>query len=127
KYLQKIAYFCREKEIRLVLFTSPLPSAYAADTENYQSYVDAIHAFAAQNGSEYWDFTLYKDLAALDMRAEDFADAHHLNGAGAQKFTTVLCDVMRRSDAGEDVAVLFYSTLEEKLRLSPDATYSAAN
>lgn len=125
-YLQKIADLCREKGIRLVLFTSPLPSAYAADTDGYQSYVDAIHAFAAQNGSEYWDFTLYKDIAALDMRAEDFADAHHLNGVGAEKFTAVLCDVMRRSDAGEDVGALFYSTLEEKLRLAPDATYGAA-
>ena len=50
----------------------------------------------------------------------DYSDAHHLNGAGADKFTAVLCDTIRRDAAGENVAGLFYDTVEDKLTLTPD-------
>lgn len=122
EYLTRIADFCTERGIRLVLFTAPLPGAYAADTDNYQAYVDAVRAFAAGYGYEYWDFTLYRDNTALDMQVEDFADAHHLNGQGAEKFTAVLCEVIARRAAGEAVTPLFYDTLAEKLLYAPDAT-----
>lgn len=122
EYLTRIADLCTERGIRLVLFTAPLPGAYAADTANYQAYVDAVRAFAAERGLEYWDFTLYKDNTALDMQVEDYADAHHLNGQGAEKFTAVFCDVAARRAGGEDVAPLFFDTLAEKLREAPDAT-----
>ena len=35
------------QNIRLVLVTAPLPSAYVQDTQNYQAYVDAMRSFAA--------------------------------------------------------------------------------
>lgn len=122
EYLNRMAYFCQKKGIRLVLFTAPLPGAYAADTENYQAYVDAVRAFAENRGSEYWDFTLYRDSAVLDMQVEDYADAHHLNGQGAEKFTAVFCDTVARHAAGEDVKDLFFATLDEKLKAAPDGT-----
>lgn len=50
----------------------------------------------------------------------DYSDAHHLNGAGADKFTAVLCDTIRRDAAGENVGDLFYDTVEDKLTLTPD-------
>lgn len=122
EYLGRIADFCSGQGIRLVLFTAPLPGAYAADTQNYQAYVNALRAFAARSGSEYWDFTLYRDNQTLDMQVEDYADAHHLNGQGAEKFTAVLCDTAARRAAGEDVTLLFFDTLSEKLQNAPDGT-----
>lgn len=122
EYLNRIAALCAERGIRLVLFTAPLPGAYAADTENYQAYVEAVRGFAAEHGSEYWDFTLYRDTETLDMQVEDYADAHHLNGQGAGKFTAVLCDTAARRAAGEDVTALFFDTLAEKLQIAPDST-----
>ena len=119
EYLNRIADYCEENGIRLVLFSSPLPSAYAANTENYQAYVDALRKFCAQRKSQYWDFTLYRDAF---VGFEDYADAHHLNGQGAEKFTQVLCDVMAEDEAGKDVQALFYETLEEKLANAPDDT-----
>lgn len=122
EYLQKITDNCAQQGIRLVLVTAPLPSAFAANTENYQAYVDWMTAYAAANGLEYWDFTLYKDAAALDLSFEDYSDAHHLNGQGAEKFTAVFCQVAARAAAGQSVAEEFYPTLAEKLALAPDAT-----
>lgn len=123
--LERITDFCNQNGIRLVMVTAPLPSAYAADTQNYQAYVDAMRGFAADNGVEYWDFTLYRDAAALDLGTDDFADAHHLNGQGAQKFTAEFCRVAALSAAGQDVSGLFYDTLEQKLAGAPDGTFGS--
>ena len=49
--LTRIAEFCKKQNIRLVLVTAPLPSAYVQDTQNYQAYVDAMRSFAAANGT----------------------------------------------------------------------------
>lgn len=119
EYLRRIADFCEGNGIRLILFTSPLPSAYAANTENYQAYVDALREFCDQRGSQYWDFTLYRQAF---VGFEDYADAHHLNGQGAEKFTEVLCGVMAADAAGENTQDLFFDTLEEKLACAPDDT-----
>lgn len=127
EYLRKITAFCQENDIRLVLFTSPLPSAYLYNTANYQAYVDALRAFAAENNTVYWDFSLYKDVDTLDLRVGDFSDAHHLNGQGAEKFTAVLCDTIARETAGEDVSTLFYDTVAEKLELTPDESILMAH
>lgn len=122
EYLRKTTAFCAENGIRLVLFTAPLPSAYLYNTQNYQSYVDALRDFAAQNDIDYWDFSLYKDRVAIGMGAGQFSDAHHLNGEGAEKFTRTLCDTIARDAAGEDVSALFCDTVEEKLTELPDDT-----
>ena len=98
-----------------------LPSGYLYNTENYQSYVDELRNFcAAHDGLEYWDFSLYKLQSEINLKIEDFSDAHHLNGAGAEKFTAILCKTIRRRAAGESVDDLFYQTVEEKLTLTPD-------
>lgn len=127
EYLTRIADFCQENEIRLVLFTAPLPSAYLYYTENYQSYVDAVQAFAAQYNTVYWDFSLYRDRKAMDLGGGDFSDAHHLNGVGAEKFTALLSEVIARDAAGEDTTQLFCDTVEEKLTDWADNTIFMAD
>lgn len=125
--LERIAAFCEEQEIRLVLFTAPLPSAYLCNTQGYQAYVNAVQEFAKQHGTEYWDFSLYRNPKAMDLGGGDFSDAHHLNGAGAEKFTAVFCDVIARDMAGEDVSTLFCDTVEEKLAHFADNTIFMAD
>lgn len=127
EYLEKIAAYCAQNGIRLVLFTAPLPSAYVSNTAQYQAYVDAVNAFAQEHGTEYWDFSLYRDPHAMDLGGGDFSDAHHLNGIGAEKFTAVLCDVIARDAAGEDVSALFCDTVEDKITNYPDNTIFMAD
>ena len=126
-YLEKIAEYCEENGIRLVLFTAPLPSAYVSNTAQYQAYVDAVNAFAREHDTVYWDFSLYRDPRAMDLGGGDFSDAHHLNGIGAEKFTAVLCDVIARDAAGEDVSSLFCDTVEDKLENHADNTIFMAD
>lgn len=125
--LEHIADYCEEAGIRLVLFTAPLPSAYLSNTQGYQSYVDAVRQFAQEHGTQYWDFSLYRDPKAMDLGGGDFSDAHHLNGSGAEKFTALLCDVIARDGAGEDVSALFCDTVEEKLAFHADNTIFMAD
>ncbi len=126
--LARITEFCRQEGIRLVLFTAPLPSAYVANTENYQAYVDAVRAYAAENGLQYWDFSLYRSQGDMKhMGAGEYSDAHHLNGAGAEIFTAELCEVIARDAAGEDVSALFCDTVEEKLTDYADNTIFMAD
>ena len=127
EYLTRMADFCRDEGIRLVLFTAPLPSAYLSNTGHYQAYLDAVQDFADRYGIVYWDFSLYRDRKALDLGIGDYSDAHHLNGIGAEKFTAVLCDVIARAEAGEDTAALFCDSVEEKLTVYPDNTIFMAD
>ncbi len=123
EYLNKIADFCEENGIRLVLFTAPLPSAYVYNTENYQAYVDALNAFCAErDGLEYWDFSLWRDRSTMPLETGDFSDAHHLNSAGAEKFTAALCDTVTQRAEGTPLTELFYPTVAEKLAEAPDET-----
>lgn len=106
-----------------MLVTAPLPSAYVQDTQNYQAYVDAMRSFAAANGTQYWDFSLFKDTDLLPIGFDDFSDMHHLNGQGAETFSKGVRHGGRPgSAAGEDVSGLFYDTVAEKLATSPDST-----
>lgn len=125
--LERIAAFCEENGIRLVLFTAPLPSAYLSNTQNYQAYVDAVRTFAEQHGTVYWDFSLYRKPKAMDLGGGDFSDAHHLNGSGAEKFTSLFCEVIAKDAAGEDVSTLFCDTVEEKLSMYADNTIFMAD
>ena len=84
-----------------MLFTAPLPSGYPYNTQNYQAYVDALQDFCtAHAGLEYWDFSLYRLQRDLNLKIEDFSDAHHLNGAGAEKFTAILAKRFRNARQG---------------------------
>ena len=108
-----------------MLVTAPLPSAFVADTAHYQTYVEAMREFAAAHGTEYWDFTLCTEAAGLELGTEDFSDAHHLNGQGAEKFTAAFCRVAADSAAGRPTAGYFYDTLDQKLTQAPDGTLAA--
>lgn len=123
EYLERITDFCAENNIRLVLVTAPVPNAFCANTANYQSYLSAIQTYAWDHGLEFWDFTLYRDAETLNMDVDAFADAHHLNGEGAERFTPVFCDVVKARESGVPLENLFFSSLEEKLASAPDGTY----
>ena len=121
--LARITQLCRQEGVEIVLVTAPLPSAFADHTAHYQAYVDAMKTYAAENNLQYWDFTLFRDPDLLALEFDDFSDAHHLNGQGAEKFTTAFCQVVKAYKQGQDVDRFFYDTLEEKLLYAPDGTY----
>ena len=121
EYITKIADFCRENGIKLVLFTAPLPDAYTSRVPEYQSYVNYITELGEKLGFDYWDFCLSRSLSALGY--DDFMDAHHLNGAGAEIFTAELTRVMAASrENGFDKNEYFWPLYSQKLANTPDHT-----
>ena len=121
--LTRIAEFCKKQNIRLVLVTAPLPSAYVQDTQNYQAYVDAMRSFC--RGQRHPVLGFFRSLripTCCPLALTIFSDMHHLNGQGAETFSKAFATVAARSAAGEDVSGLFYDTVAEKLATSPDST-----
>ena len=104
-----------------MLFTAPLPDAYTSQLPNYQSYVDYMTALGESLGFDYWDFCLSRDLSELGY--ENYMDAHHLNGAGAEVFTAELLRVMQASHEPDfDKNEFFWPQYAQKLQHTPDHT-----
>ncbi len=108
-----IVTLCKEKEIQLTLFVTPMPTQLLEQCEGgYDLYVDMLDEWSEEYGIEYYDFNLCKE-EVLDLRMDEFRDTNHLNGMGADKFTEVLCKLMYHSSDIE-VEDAFYKSYEEK-------------
>ena len=119
--LNQITKYCNHKDIRLVLIETPLPDA-TLSKENYQSYVDYMTEYANKNKIQYLNFNLLKK-GYLELNFDDFSDAVHLSGKGAQKFTEVFANVSTKAMINSDEAKkCFYDTYFEKINENPDET-----
>lgn len=81
EYFNKLADFCEEKDIRLVLMKTPASNWTSADSL-------AARQLAQERGVEFLDFNFGDLLDELDYnRALDSVDGVHLNKWGAAKLT----------------------------------------
>jgi len=101
----------------LTLIDPPMPDGTLIRSQYYQEYVDKICLIANDAGVEYWNFNLIKE-DILMLERDEFKDASHLNGIGAEKFTRCFCRVYN----GE-VKEPFYNTYEDKIKNNSDNTY----
>lgn len=113
KNLDKIVKLCKEKEIQLVLVTTPFTDFYVQTIGNYDTFYKYMKNYAEINDIEYYDFNLCK-TDILDLGDEDFLDFHHLSGKGAAKYSAVFADVMTSYDEAERQE-LFYASVQEKM------------
>lgn len=121
KKLRQITKYCNQNNIKLVLVETPLPDA-TLSKENYQPYINYIKEYSSDNGLLYLNFNLIKkDLMSLCYN--DFTDAAHLSGKGAERFTLVFSEIAKSivEDNGK-VDDFFYNTYLEKLEKNPDET-----
>lgn len=92
--LDRIVRLCREEGIELIFVTAPSFDQYWEEVGPYDPAHAYIQEMADGYGILYMDFNLCKD-AYLDMKAEDFMDVDHLNGAGAEKLTGMLAKLSK--------------------------------
>jgi hypothetical protein len=90
-YFKKLASFCREKQIRLIVITTPVPEetvAYSLDA--YRASDAWFSAFLQEQGVEYYNFNrLRPDL--LDRSMTGYWDYDgHMDGILAQDFSRLL-------------------------------------
>lgn len=86
-YFERIARFCKERGIRLVLVTTPTWSTYydRLDTEQLAEMYEVLDRMTRRYGLAYRDYL--KDSRFI---ADDFWDCDHLSDRGAKKFTEIL-------------------------------------
>ncbi len=121
QYLRKIISYCNEREIPITLFTVPMYGLSPVSTEHYDYYVDEIRTIAGEYGVAYYDFNLVKEEYLPIQRNEFFMDTDHLNGAGADFFTTFLNQVMSKEDSENEK--YFHASFAERLRAEEPRVY----
>ena len=115
-YFSKIIRYCKDNNIELIFVDPPAPDGTLVATENFQIYVDFIEEIAEKQGIKFLEFNFAKK-ELLTMSREDYKDAVHLNGVGAEKFTEAFIRVLQEGSEG-----FFFDTFEEKLAGNPDNT-----
>ena len=86
-YLESIARYCKERNIRLILISTPMWKTYlqAENPESLAQMEKAVEAFAREQGVDYKNYM--RDERFND---QDFLDSHHLNfSSGIVKFTAI--------------------------------------
>ena len=78
QYLQKIIDLCKERQIDLILMSSPRLAANIFATGNYSDFHTYIQALADQNHLPYWDFVYIKP-EYLTVSDTMFIDDRHAN------------------------------------------------
>lgn len=120
-YCIHIIEYCKEKEIPITLFISPICNLQLISTVDYDDYTSAIRALAEQQGVPFYDFNLVKEEYLPIQDGKYFSDSHHLNQDGAEKFTPFFYQIV--SGAEVDNEIYFYNSYEEKLREVAPSVY----
>ncbi len=112
EYLEKIAAYCKENGIELMLVASPMAMMNLYHLEGYQDAVAFYARFAAEHGSSFLNLNYLKGREEFlpDDRMSDFV---HLSGAGAEEVSRRYALILLKQFQGEDVSGFFYSDLNE--------------
>ena len=109
QYLELFDY-CKAHDIQVIMITTPWPDCSLMRYEREGGYAIAMAEFekvAQEADIMLLDFALVRP-EAFDTTIEDYHDAWHLNGEGAQRFSKFLASTFKKVEAGEDVSGLFY-------------------
>lgn len=106
-YLMKIIEFCEEKNIELVLVDQPMPREFLNSINGYDSYVHYMYKLANEYNIKYLNFNCYQEPTGLSIY--DYKDWDHLNGHGAEIYTTLFCNTIQKLESNEDLATELFS------------------
>lgn len=109
EYLTKIAKYCEENQIELILVYIPLTGTKIESYRDISTIHDFYAEFAKEQDAVFWDFNYYKDLKTL-FTNDKFEDEKHLNKDGAKVFSEELTNIYYRYHMGEDIGKYFCDT-----------------
>lgn len=90
EYLRKIIELAKQKQIPLMLMVAP----YWLLDEEQQMIFNRVEEIAAEYDVDYVNFNLNRDEIGL-IPDTDYADPHHLNYMGAEKFSSYLGEYLK--------------------------------
>lgn len=114
KYLNLIRALCTQKGIRVILVTAPVSDIRLASYDGFQELYAYYQDMAADWGSDFYDFNLYRGKSELLPDSTHFYDDTHLNPQGAEVYSRLVAELLLDADAGIDVSDRFYATYQER-------------
>ncbi|NJC88532.1 MAG: hypothetical protein FIB02_08375 [Desulfuromonas sp.] len=94
--LKKFITLCRDKNIKVILFTPPAWHTYRCELDSRQ--LDIMKKTCVSLSNEFSNVLYHDYMEDSRFSADDFYDADHLNGKGAKKLTSILDDAIKASE-----------------------------
>lgn len=90
--LKTLTIFCKERNIQLILITTPCWHTYYDNLDEKQltKTYELAHKFHKEFDVPYYDF-----LKDERFDASDFYDSNHLSDVGAEKFSKILSEIIK--------------------------------
>lgn len=118
KYIRKIIDYCKDKDIDITLFCTPMDELQLISAEDYDNYINQMKGIAEEYDVEFYDFNLAKEEYLPIHDREHFRNADHLNTAGGDLFTLFFHEIISGNPSENEK--FFYDSYEEKLQaISP--------
>lgn len=116
-YFEKCLELCREKNVRVILVTTPMPKKTLLSFDRMETVRLWYEEYAARFCCEFYDFNLLKSKAADYPESTAYVDETHLSSIGAQTFSEDLCEVLKKTENGASVEGLFYGSYDEMVEM----------
>lgn len=120
-YCRRIIEYCKNKEIPITLFISPINDLELISTLDYDDYSTEIRELASEYGIPFYDFNLAREKYLPFQYGKYFMDEGHLNQYGAELFTSFFYQVITGEET--DNKRYFYNSYTEKLKELPPTVY----
>jgi len=120
EYMLKIADLCRDNDCELIIVVPPMHYGSMANYYDYQEVVDFNRNIADSIGAPIFDFSLAKH-DFFSMKDSYYYDWAHMSGDGADFFSTVCSEFIKRYISGEEINNddYFYKSYQELLEDTP--------
>lgn len=116
KWLTRTLELCRERNIRVILVTTPVSEGRLWEYDGYDTVRSWYRELSEAWDLSFYDFNLYRDKVSHYPEDTSFYDKGHMSLEGAEVFSRDLAEVLDRADRGEDTDGLFYDSYEEAIR-----------
>ncbi len=95
EYFDKTMELCKEKGIKVIVVTAPLPADTIKYVKDYDEYSKKINSMAKKHGLEYIDYNLInKDGKVFDNMC--FRDSNHVNANGAIRLAEKMLSTLKK-------------------------------
>lgn len=106
--LKKMKYLCEKNNCEFFLITTPqLPQVLLGNAQYNQAYT-AARSLCSKYCIPFLEFAYVKEHLLPNM-TEYFYSDQHLNGEGAQIFSSLLAKVLKEYFLGQDISSYFYT------------------
>lgn len=117
--LKELIALCRNYGADVYLVSVPFTDAFVWERIGLDFYHLFYSELATETQCKYYDFNLLKSKSDFLSDKISFSDHEHLSENGAEKFSSMLSEILNKEKAGMNTDMLFFPTYEEVSSFSP--------